>query len=70
MELKLKIKVTDIDVDGRWYTINYTATYKGDTYQEEINEDHCHEEEDWLEELEEGYAAEKALQDFVEKYIG
>ena len=68
--IEIKVEVLDIDVDGRWYTINYQAHYNGETYTEEINEYHCHEEEDWLEELEGGYAVEKALQDFVEKYLG
>jgi len=69
MKTSLEIEITNVEVEGRWYTVNYTASYKGKEYKEEINDDHCWEPAEWLEDLTKGGAETMAFCDFTEKHF-
>lgn len=69
MKTDLEIEIKKIEVEGKWFTIDYIAKYDGEVYTEEINDDHVWDADEWHEELEGGEAAKMAFRDFIEKHF-
>jgi hypothetical protein len=69
MKAKLEIEITKIEVEGRYYSIDYTSKYKGVTKELRIESDHAWGQEEFLEELKDGTALTLAYVDFCDNHI-
>ena len=70
LTLDIEVTVSNIQVDGRYYSFDYTIAGDGKAYSGSYESDHVWEEKEWLEVLENGHALKQAFEDGLDRIFG